>query len=126
MVLLNHALGDIVAQDTAVASTEVGPIFDAATELFLTHGYGATSIEAVAQRVRISKRTFYHRFDDKAALLARIASDGFRLLRETLVQALATAVSAARMLIGTISTKATVSPRCSVNEMSLTAGDEAD
>lgn len=43
-------------------------ILDAATDLFLAEGYGVTSIEAVAQRARISKRTFYHRFPDKAAL----------------------------------------------------------
>jgi AcrR family transcriptional regulator len=43
-------------------------ILDVAADLFLTEGYGATSIEAVAQRARISKRTFYHRFSDKAAL----------------------------------------------------------
>jgi AcrR family transcriptional regulator len=43
-------------------------ILDVAADLFLTEGYGATSIEAVAQRARISKRTFYHRFPDKAAL----------------------------------------------------------
>lgn len=47
-------------------------ILDAATELFLSHGYGATSIEAVAQRARISKRTFYHRFEDKAALFGAV------------------------------------------------------
>jgi AcrR family transcriptional regulator len=43
-------------------------ILDVAADLFLTEGYGATSIEAVAQRAGISKRTFYHRFHDKAAL----------------------------------------------------------
>jgi len=43
-------------------------ILDVAADLFLTDGYGATSIEAVAQRAKISKRTFYHRFPDKAAL----------------------------------------------------------
>lgn len=47
-------------------------ILDAATELFLTHGYGPTSIEAVARRARISKRTFYHRFADKAALFSAV------------------------------------------------------
>src|SRR4249920_1896164 len=55
------------------ASERLGElILDAATELFLTHGFGATSIEAVAQRVRISKRTFYHRFPDKPALFAAV------------------------------------------------------
>ena len=43
-------------------------ILTVATALFLTRGFGATSIEAVAGRARISKRTFYHRFRDKAEL----------------------------------------------------------
>jgi TetR/AcrR family transcriptional repressor of mexJK operon len=47
-------------------------ILAVATELFLTEGYGSTSIEAVAGRAGISKRTFYHRFDDKAALFAAV------------------------------------------------------
>jgi len=55
------------------ASEQLGDlILDAATELFLAHGFGATSIEAVAQRVRISKRTFYHRFEDKPTLFAAV------------------------------------------------------
>jgi AcrR family transcriptional regulator len=47
-------------------------ILDAAEGLFLTQGYGATSIEMVAQVVRMSKRTFYHRFQDKAALFEAV------------------------------------------------------
>jgi TetR/AcrR family transcriptional repressor of mexJK operon len=47
-------------------------ILDVATELFLTRGYGATSIEAVAAGARISKRTFYHRFRDKGELFEAI------------------------------------------------------
>jgi TetR/AcrR family transcriptional regulator, mexJK operon transcriptional repressor len=47
-------------------------ILEVATELFLTEGYGTTSIEAVAARAGISKRTFYHRFDNKAALFAAV------------------------------------------------------
>ena len=47
-------------------------ILEVATELFLTEGYGSTSIEAVAIRAGISKRTFYHRFEDKAALFAAV------------------------------------------------------
>jgi TetR/AcrR family transcriptional regulator, mexJK operon transcriptional repressor len=47
-------------------------ILEAATELFLTEGYGTTSIEAVATRAGISKRTFYHRFDNKEALFAAV------------------------------------------------------
>jgi len=47
-------------------------ILDAAAELFFTVGYGATSIEAVARRIGISKRTFYSRYADKAALFSAV------------------------------------------------------
>jgi AcrR family transcriptional regulator len=47
-------------------------ILRVATELFLEQGYGSTSIEAVAARAGVSKRTFYDRFDDKAALFAAV------------------------------------------------------
>src|SRR6185437_11340891 len=47
-------------------------ILQAATELFLSEGYGSTSIEAVAERSGVSKRTFYHRFHDKAELFAAV------------------------------------------------------
>ena len=47
-------------------------ILDVATREFLLHGYGATSIEAVAREAHISKRTFYHRFDDKPDLFAAV------------------------------------------------------
>src|ERR1700722_4147661 len=41
-------------------------ILDAAADLFLTEGYGHTSVEAIARRAGIAKRTFYHRYQDKA------------------------------------------------------------
>ncbi|HLX28746.1 MAG TPA: TetR/AcrR family transcriptional regulator [Casimicrobiaceae bacterium] len=64
------------------ASEQLGElILDAATDLFLTHGFGATSIEAVARRVRISKRTFYHRFSDKRALFAAVVHRIIKRLR---------------------------------------------
>ena len=43
-----------------------------ATGIFLAQGYGATSIEAIAQAAGISKRTFYARFKDKEALFAAV------------------------------------------------------
>jgi len=49
-------------------------ILDAATSLFLAHGYGATSIEQVARKTRISKRTFYHRFEDKPTLFGAVVN----------------------------------------------------
>lgn len=47
-------------------------ILATATEMFLAQGYGATSIEAIAQRLGIAKRTFYSRFKDKAALFEAV------------------------------------------------------
>jgi AcrR family transcriptional regulator len=47
-------------------------ILDVATPLFLTEGYGATSIEAVAKRARMSKRTLYSRFGDKTELFGAV------------------------------------------------------
>jgi TetR/AcrR family transcriptional regulator, mexJK operon transcriptional repressor len=47
-------------------------IIEAATELFLSQGFGATSIEAVSAACRISKRTFYHRFRDKPDLFRAV------------------------------------------------------
>jgi TetR/AcrR family transcriptional regulator, mexJK operon transcriptional repressor len=47
-------------------------ILDVAESLFLSHGFGATSIEAVAKRAGISKRTFYHRFTGKERLFEAV------------------------------------------------------
>jgi AcrR family transcriptional regulator len=47
-------------------------ILDVAEALFLGHGFGATSIEAVAKRAGISKRTFYHRFPGKERLFEAV------------------------------------------------------
>jgi TetR/AcrR family transcriptional repressor of mexJK operon len=58
-----------------------GRILEAATELFLAQGYGSTTIEAVAARAGISKRTLYHRFDDKAALFAAVVHEIIQRIR---------------------------------------------
>ena len=47
-------------------------ILEVATGLFLAQGYGPTSVESVAQQAGISKRTFYARYPDKAALFAAV------------------------------------------------------
>jgi TetR/AcrR family transcriptional regulator, mexJK operon transcriptional repressor len=58
-----------------------GRILEVATELFLAHGYGSTTIEAVAARAGVSKRTFYDRFDDKAALFAAVVHEIIQQIR---------------------------------------------
>ena len=47
-------------------------ILDVATAFFLGDGFRATSIEAVARRAGISKRTFYHRFSGKEVLFEAV------------------------------------------------------
>ena len=42
------------------------------TRFFLARGFGATSVEAVAAACGMSKRTFYHRFRDKADLFRAV------------------------------------------------------
>ncbi len=49
-------------------------ILETASALLLAHGYGATTIEEIARRAGISKRTFYDRFDDKAALMSAVVT----------------------------------------------------
>ena len=56
-------------------------ILEVATELFLAEGYGSTTIEAVAAQAGISKRTFYHRFDDKSALFAAVVREIIEQIR---------------------------------------------
>src|SRR5438477_4124942 len=47
-------------------------IVDVATVLFLSDGFGTTSIEAVAKRAGVSKRTLYHRFSGKEMLFEAV------------------------------------------------------
>jgi AcrR family transcriptional regulator len=47
-------------------------ILSAAGELFLAHGYLATTLADVAQRAGVGPRTVYVRFGTKAALFARV------------------------------------------------------
>jgi len=44
----------------------------AAVETFLERGYGGTTMEAVAEAARITKRTLYARYPDKHALFAAV------------------------------------------------------
>lgn len=88
-------------------------ILDVATEQFLTEGYAATSIEAVAGRAGISKRTLYHRFADKAALFAAVVHqiiEGLRPPREVPLLEGATLHEMLRRLAGMI-LRAALSPQ---------------
>jgi AcrR family transcriptional regulator len=66
------AVGRVGRPSRASAVEITARILDAATTCFLADGYGRTSIEAVAKAARISKRTFYHRFDGKPDLFEAV------------------------------------------------------
>lgn len=53
-------------------------ILSAAKELFLSLGYEATSMEAVAQAAGVSKRTLYIRHSTKEALIKAVVEDRVR------------------------------------------------
>jgi AcrR family transcriptional regulator len=52
-----------------------GNILATAAELFLQHGFDATSMDAIAARARVSKRTLYSRYADKSALFNAVIYD---------------------------------------------------
>jgi TetR/AcrR family transcriptional repressor of mexJK operon len=75
-------------------------IVDAATEQFFTLGYGATTIEAIARRAGVSKRTLYHRFEDKSALFSAVVHRTIERMRPPANVALLRGVDLAEDLRG--------------------------
>ena len=68
---------------TRAAAEQLGEkILAVATELFLEHGYGVTSIDAIARQARIAKRTLYSRYHDKAELFGAVVHQMIERLRE--------------------------------------------
>ncbi|MEW5736116.1 MAG: TetR/AcrR family transcriptional regulator [Thermodesulfobacteriota bacterium] len=59
-------------------------ILEAATELFLTKGYHATSMDEIAARAGYSKRTLYLDYDNKDDLFVTVGAGGLEKLVERL------------------------------------------
>jgi AcrR family transcriptional regulator len=55
-------------------------ILDAARELFVRQGYGATTMRAIADRIEYTPTAIYHHFKNKEALLAELCIADFRAL----------------------------------------------
>lgn len=64
-------------------------LVDAALATISLEGVAALTLRSVGAKAGVSRTALYRHFKDKAALLARVASEGFRLLRETLARAVA-------------------------------------
>ena len=56
--------------DGAAPSSKQADILHAAHELFMEQGYGATSMDAIAAKAGVSKRTIYSHFDSKDGLFS--------------------------------------------------------
>ncbi|OLT05045.1 TetR family transcriptional regulator [Pseudonocardia sp. CNS-004] len=54
------------------SETKRAAILDAAEELFVSSGYELTSVDAIAARATVSKRTVYDHFGDKLSLFRRV------------------------------------------------------
>lgn len=61
----------------------------AALEMIQSAGVRALTLRGVGARVGVSRTALYRHFEDKTALLARVAAEGFRLLYETMARAVA-------------------------------------
>ncbi|MGJ1387746.1 TetR/AcrR family transcriptional regulator [Sphingobacterium spiritivorum] len=55
-------------------------ILDAAKELFLKHGYEATSIRKIAEKIEFSPTTIYLYYKDKTDIMYALHQEGFKLL----------------------------------------------
>jgi len=61
-------------------------IIDAAYEYFYRHGYGRAGVDAIAEAAGVTKRTLYHHFDSKDALLTAVLEDQHELVLKRLRQ----------------------------------------
>lgn len=59
-------------------------ILDAAYELFYRHGFARVSVDAVAERAGVTKRTLYYHFESKDAVLTRVLEKHEELARRRL------------------------------------------
>jgi AcrR family transcriptional regulator len=68
-------------------------LVETAVQTIGDEGVAALTLRSVGARVGVSRTALYRHFDDKAALLARVAEEGFRRLHAALTGALAEAAA---------------------------------
>jgi len=72
-----------------VAAFKRERIVDAAVDLFYDHGYEHTTLDAVAQRLGVTKPFIYSYFESKTALLSEICSRGIKASLDAINESLA-------------------------------------
>ncbi|CAK0762927.1 TetR/AcrR family transcriptional regulator, mexJK operon transcriptional repressor [Azospirillaceae bacterium] len=73
-----------IPKDISNGNAKRAIIIAAAGTLFRTHGYGSTSMDAIARAAGVSKATLYAHFSGKDALFAAIVDAECRRSRESL------------------------------------------
>jgi AcrR family transcriptional regulator len=68
-------------------------LLDAALRTIGEDGVRGLTLRGVGARLGVSRTALYRHFDDKAALLARVAAEGFRRLHQALTGAIAKAAA---------------------------------
>jgi AcrR family transcriptional regulator len=66
-------------------------LVDTAVAVIRDEGIGALTLRGVGARLGVSRTALYRHFDDKGALLARVAAEGFKQFHEALAAAKARA-----------------------------------
>jgi AcrR family transcriptional regulator len=61
-------------------------ILDAAREMFVDHGYEATTMRAIAEKIQYTPTAIYHHFESKEALLTELANTDFLSLASAFVR----------------------------------------
>ena len=59
-------------------------ILEAARQMFVQHGYEATTMRAIAAKIGYTPTAIYHHFKDKAALVAELSGLDFRAFAQAL------------------------------------------
>jgi AcrR family transcriptional regulator len=66
-------------------------LVDTAVRMIQDEGVGALTLRGVGSRLAVSRTALYRHFDHKEALLARVASEGFKRFHKALAEAVARA-----------------------------------
>ncbi|WP_112133565.1 TetR/AcrR family transcriptional regulator [Glycomyces dulcitolivorans] len=82
----------------AQAEAKRAAILDAAEELFVASGYELTSVDAIAARAKVSKRTVYDHFGDKQSLFWAVLGRVDEILLATIRTAVAAELTDGRDL----------------------------
>jgi len=75
-------------------------IYEAARQLFLEHGFEATTVEQIAAAADVAQATFFNYFPSKSAVLGEMTGEVFERLEELVNEQLARPASAQQRIRG--------------------------